>query len=74
MKFWSSTLPQSGSVLGCSSLKDESSILRGNELSGISPPVIEKLTIQLLLFEDAWADGDNHDKARDNQSHRNERY
>ncbi len=38
------------------------------------PPVIEKPTIQLLLFEDGWADDDNHDKARDNQSHRNERY
>ena len=46
----------------------------GNEMSGMSPPVIKKLTIQLLLFEDAWADDDNYDKARDNQGQRNECY
>ena len=34
----------------------------------------KKPTIELLLFEDAWADGDNHDQARDNQGHRNKRY
>ena len=61
-------------MLGCSSFKDESLTSIGNELSGMSPPVTKKPTIQLLLFEDAWADGDNYDKARDNQGHRNERY
>ena len=56
------------------SFKDESPISMGNELSGMSPRVIKKPTIQLLLFEDGWADGDNHDKACDNQGHRNECY
>ena len=46
----------------------------GNKLSGMAPWVIKKPTIQLLLFENAWADNDNHDKARDNQGHRNKRY
>ena len=35
----------------------------GNDLSGISPPVIKKPKTRLLLCEDGWADGD---KARDN--------
>ena len=60
--------------MGCLSFKDGSSIPHGNELRGMSPPVIKRPTIRLLLFEDGWADGDNHDKARDNQGHRNERY
>ena len=33
----------------------------------------KKSTIELLLFEDAWADGDNYDQARDNQGHGNKR-
>ena len=61
-------------MLGCLSFKDESSISVGNRLSGMCPPVIKKPTIQLLLFENVWADSDNHDKARDNQGHRNECY
>ena len=74
MKRGSSTLPQSGSVLGCLSFGDESSISIGNKLSRMSPPVQKEPKIQLLLFEDTWADDNNHDAARDNQGHRNERY
>ena len=32
----------------------------------VSTRFIKNSAIQLLLFEDAWADGDNDDKARDN--------
>ena len=45
-----------------------------NGVSGMSPPIIKKPTIRLLLFKDGWADGDDHDKACNNQGHRNERY
>ena len=40
----------------------------------ISTRIIKKPAIQLLLFEDGWADDDNDDKARGNQGHRNQRY
>lgn len=59
---------------GTLELQGGSSISIGNGLSGMSRRVTKKPTIQLLLFEDAWADGDNHNKARDNQRHRNKRY
>ena len=45
-----------------------------NRVSGMSPPIIKKPTIRLLLFKDGWADGDDHDKARYDQGHCNKCY
>ena len=40
----------------------------------VSTRIIKRPAIQLLLFEDGWADDDNDDKARSDQGHRNKRY